>query len=693
MMIQMIKRLWPMAFLFPLWVCHTSAWALTPACETETTQTESLGKPAVSPEWSWTEGAGQQAAQEQVAQLLPVSFPKCKCGEADSFVVAGGLKDKFFPPQDPTTLDADLQALFPYAVGYDVLVPDRLFADSLHFSLPAGCTITGAKLKVHARALHPLTSNDTIRFFQGTQQVGAQALGLTWPGVQLLSFDLGALGLLSSLQDGDLDVVISDDASINYLELELTRCCKRNGSICGSKFDDANANGIWDSGESGLSSWTITLTDAQGNLQTTQTDVSGAYCFRQLPSGKYTVGEVQQTGWTQTAPSSGTYQVKLGACPPRNHVGGLDFGNHFECDGADEVSGFVFQDNNANGNWNGSEPGLAGWTVTATSDDGSVFTTLTDATGAYTFTNLPGGNYTFTVTLPGGYLQTTPSPNTAWMVVDPCDDALDAPVFGVIRTGENSVVCGYKWLDANANSVWDTGESALPGWTIQLKNTSGTVLASMNTTNSGYYCLQVPPGGPYRVQEVQQPGYFQTYPVTVDHPVSFSQPTYLPGLHFGNNKGCAQPTRVKFTENSNADPSEALSDAAGNVSTVDYGENALDDYFLDTLRYELPLGCAVQDANLILDFTLTGGNGGSDQLILYQDNLPVYAEVWNPYPSSPMTLDLNALTPPFWYSTSIVSSLQDGALEVLIQDDTRVNSLTLELELCCYKQATPTGRR
>lgn len=695
---QTVHRGWGVMLLLPFLASHTTAWGLTPACE-ETSEVrgdwtpwaESLQEPVawtqqLQPSEGWAEGSGVRLASAEALKA-------CKCGTATTFIEQGGAKDKFFPPSDPTTLDADLQALFPASVGYDHPLANRLFADSLHFDLAKGCSITGAKLRVHARALHPLTSNDTLRFFQGTTQVGAQALGLTWPGAQVLTFDLGALGLLSSLQDGDLDVVISDDASINYLELELTRCCRRNGSLCGSKFDDENANGQWDVGESGLSGWTITLTDAQGAVQSTQTDAAGGYCFTQLPSGKYTVEEVQQTGWTQTAPANGAYQVKLGSCPPRNHVGGLDFGNHFECDGADEVSGSVFQDNNANGIWNTSETGAAGWTVTATSDDGTVYTTLTDASGNYTFAQLPGGNYTFAVVLPSGYLQTTPSPNTAWISVVPCDDEVAAPLFGVIRTGEDSLVCGYKWLDANVNGSWDSGESPLSGWTIQLKNTSGTVLTSMVTTGGGYYCLLVPPGGPYHVQEVQQPGYFQTYPGTVDHVLNFSVPTFAPGRNFGNNKGCAQPSLLTITENSNADPSEALLSVAGNVPTVDYGENATDDYFLDTLRYTLPSGCAVQDADLTLTFALTGGAGSSDQLILYQGDVPVYATVWSPYPTSPLTLDLNAISPSFWYSTSIISSLQDGALDVLVQDDTRVDSLSLRLSLCCYKQALPTTRR
>src|SRR5262249_21224808 len=75
-------------------------------------------------------------------------------------------------------------------------------------------------------------------------------------------------------------------------------------SVHGYKFNDLNGNGV-DNGDPRLSGWTITLTgtDNMGNpvSLTTTTGANGEYSFTGLTPGTYTVAEVLQTGWTQTA--------------------------------------------------------------------------------------------------------------------------------------------------------------------------------------------------------------------------------------------------------------------------------------------------------------------------------------------------------------------------------------------------------
>lgn len=110
---------------------------------------------------------------------------------------------------------------------------------------------------------------------------------------------------------------------------EHTVAQKPLGSISGMKFNDLNANGIKDVGEPGLANWTITLTNQTGGMITTMTDASGNYSFTNLTNGNYTVGEVLQAGWVQTAPATGTYTVSItsGAA-----ITGDDFGNFHKGD-------------------------------------------------------------------------------------------------------------------------------------------------------------------------------------------------------------------------------------------------------------------------------------------------------------------------------------------------------------------------
>lgn len=86
------------------------------------------------------------------------------------------------------------------------------------------------------------------------------------------------------------------------------------GSISGMKFNDLDGDGIKDMGELGLANWTITLTMPDGSTISTMTDANGNYVFGNLVAGTYTVGEVMQAGWVQTAPQPvppGTYTVTL----------------------------------------------------------------------------------------------------------------------------------------------------------------------------------------------------------------------------------------------------------------------------------------------------------------------------------------------------------------------------------------------
>lgn len=94
----------------------------------------------------------------------------------------------------------------------------------------------------------------------------------------------------------------------------------RPATVSGHKFDDSNVDGIWGETEKALSKWGIQLSN--GEERSTGTD--GGYSFSVRP-GTYTVNELLQAGWRQTAPSgSGTFQRTVIS---GQVLKGLDFGN------------------------------------------------------------------------------------------------------------------------------------------------------------------------------------------------------------------------------------------------------------------------------------------------------------------------------------------------------------------------------
>jgi SdrD B-like protein len=82
-------------------------------------------------------------------------------------------------------------------------------------------------------------------------------------------------------------------------------------------------------------------------------------------------------------------------------TGGATVGHSF-------VTGMLFNDPDALGAFDGSQFGLAGWTVQLTGPAGTL-TAVTDGNGNYSFSNLDAGSYTLCVVPPGGWINTAPS--------------------------------------------------------------------------------------------------------------------------------------------------------------------------------------------------------------------------------------------------------------------------------------------
>ena len=178
------------------------------------------------------------------------------------------------------------------------------------------------------------------------------------------------------------------------------------GSISGTKFNDANGNGVRDSGEAGVSNVTINLAGPGGLTRTTTTDASGNFTFSNLPSGTFTISEVVPVGSVQTTPGgAGTISVTLAA--GQNATGSL-FGNRAAIAGSASISGTKFLDINANGVVDGIDRGFEGVTITLKDSSGNTQTTVSAADGTFKFVNLAPGTYTLSEVIPPGFAQTFP---------------------------------------------------------------------------------------------------------------------------------------------------------------------------------------------------------------------------------------------------------------------------------------------
>ena len=190
--------------------------------------------------------------------------------------------------------------------------------------------------------------------------------------------------------------------------------------IHGMKWHDLDADGVKDIDEPGLAGWVIQLS-GDTTLSAT-TDSSGSYGFFNLNPGNYTISEQLQSGWNQSYPPGGVYNVSLSS---GETIDTLDFGNYLY--GA--IHGMKWYDMDSDGIKDANEPGLPNWTIVLSGD--SQDTTYTDANGFYWFMDLMPGSYTVSEVLPpdSAWVQTFP-PSGYYDVVLYSGDTVDSLFFG-----------------------------------------------------------------------------------------------------------------------------------------------------------------------------------------------------------------------------------------------------------------------
>lgn len=330
------------------------------------------------------------------------------------------------------------------------------------------------------------------------------------------------------------------------------------GSISGTKFNDLNANGLRDLNEPPLANWQIYL-DLNNNGQldggelSTFTNAQGNYLFVNVPAGTYSVREVQQPNFRQTTPNPVLVTVTPGVT-----VNNINFGNSFF---VGSISGLKFNDLNANGVRDATEPTLSNWQIYLDLNGNGRLefgepTTLTNVQGNYTFANVPSGNYLVREVLQPGWIQTTPNPGPVSIVGN-------TNATGV-NFGNNFVVAsisGFKFNDLNADGVNEPGEPRIANWPIYLDlNGNGRLDVgepSTLTNAQGNFTFTNLPPGTYLVREVQQPGFRQTTPnptaLILGNGVNASN------ISFGNTLVLGSISGIKFNDfnvNGRLDPGE-----------------------------------------------------------------------------------------------------------------------------------------
>ncbi len=196
------------------------------------------------------------------------------------------------------------------------------------------------------------------------------------------------------------------------------------------------------------------------------------------------------------------------------------------------VGNFIWRDLNANGVQDAGEPGEPGVTVqiwneakTQLIDSGE-----TNGSGNYTVQTPGPGNYRVRVLLPdAGTLFTSKDIGS-----DDQDDSdinpsganvgfTDVYVFasnlisittidaGLVPAAPN-VVGNRVWNDLDGDGIQEPGEAGIPGITVQLRNSGGTVVDTAVTSSTGSYSVSAAAAGSYRVALSAIPANFSVSP-------------------------------------------------------------------------------------------------------------------------------------------------------------------------------------
>ena len=121
-------------------------------------------------------------------------------------------------------------------------------------------------------------------------------------------------------------------------------------TLSGVVYNDLSGDGVLQSGDPGLSGWTVQLLDSSNNVvATTATDAGGDYSFTNVYPGSYTVAVTGQAGYLPTVPASQTLAV---TAPFGQTLTGEDLGEFQTV----MIGGEVFDDLSDSGTSEGGRP-------------------------------------------------------------------------------------------------------------------------------------------------------------------------------------------------------------------------------------------------------------------------------------------------------------------------------------------------
>lgn len=316
------------------------------------------------------------------------------------------------------------------------------------------------------------------------------------------------------------------------------------GSLSGRVYFDADDNGGFNGGDTGLGGVQIALTGTSAagapvNLVAT-TLADGSFSFTGVPASNgsgYTITETQPADYAERSNTPGTAGGAPASAAGTSSFTGVVLGAAVDATGylfgekAGAISGFVYADRNNDGVKDAGEDGIGSVTLrlTGTTVSGEAVNLMatTNGVGAYSFAGLKNANaagYTITETQPADYLDGKQAKGKIAGVACAACSIATANSIGAIPFVAGSAftdfnfgeiqgvsVGGHVFHDVNNNGIFDAGEG-LSGVTVTLSgiDDQGGVVNRTTTTdangNYGFVNLRPSDATGYTLTETQPAG-------------------------------------------------------------------------------------------------------------------------------------------------------------------------------------------
>ncbi|NEV93599.1 hypothetical protein G3567_05460 [Psychroflexus sp. YR1-1] len=260
-----------------------------------------------------------------------------------------------------------------------------------------------------------------------------------------------------------------------------------SGILSGVLYNDSNANGTQDAGESGIPNVSVQITTALGDGIDLVTDAGGSWSIR-VPAGS------TQSLIDEADPDfpDGLLQTE-GTNPSTTEIGNGQ--TQLERDGfsaSGSLSGHLYFDTNGNAVQDTGEADMPDINVLITDQYGNVQTAVTTADGNWTAEVLIGSaevNIDETdADFPTEALQTEGANPSTHAVLQAQETFTENDGFFI-----SGILSGVLYNDSNANGTQDAGESGIPNVSVQI-TTSLADGIDLVTDASGSWSLRVPAG-------------------------------------------------------------------------------------------------------------------------------------------------------------------------------------------------------